>query len=301
MIKIYFVAKFMRFLMRHNDNKFKKSLEYKPVTPFKVFSYLDDKDKMHKFNLYEAQKTVNKGTVIDVHGGAWCYGDKDLNDLYCSYFALNGFNVLSPSYRLISKTNLIGMLKDLFSFFTYIKEHEKELKIDLSKVMLIGDSAGANLVNTFNIINNSKELQEKFNFKHVDLKIDLLVLEHPCIFYDYLGQTGNKEKLTKLTCQGLFHKKDYKDDLSYKLLNAPKIYDFYNCKNKTIIVGSKKDVYYPQTQLIIEELNKRNIDFIYKEYDDEVHVFEVINPYSKNSIEFNKFVLESFINLKEEI
>ena len=72
-----------------------------------VHDYLPSENEFHKFNLY---KNINikepKPLIIDIHGGAWVYGTKDLKRAFCSSFAYRGYDVISLSYRLIDEVML---------------------------------------------------------------------------------------------------------------------------------------------------------------------------------------------------
>ncbi|UKI14322.1 MAG: hypothetical protein L6V85_09755 [Clostridiales bacterium] len=41
------------------------------------------------------RKTKKLPVIIDIHGGGWMYGDKDLNAPYCEALAKRGFVVVS--------------------------------------------------------------------------------------------------------------------------------------------------------------------------------------------------------------
>lgn len=38
--------------------------------------------------------------IVDIHGGGWYYGDKELNKYYCMSLVKYGFAVVNVSYRL---------------------------------------------------------------------------------------------------------------------------------------------------------------------------------------------------------
>ena len=67
-----------------------------PGVSVREYVYLDDGDPMHKLNVYRPEgESGTLPLIVNVHGGAWAYGDKDLNAYYCMYLASKGFCVVA--------------------------------------------------------------------------------------------------------------------------------------------------------------------------------------------------------------
>ncbi|CAH0121555.1 hypothetical protein PAE9249_04086 [Paenibacillus sp. CECT 9249] len=109
-------------------------------------AYLDDGDPMHLLDIYYPAGT--KGllpTIVDIHGGGWMYGDKELNKYYCLYLAAQGFAVANISYRLLPNTDLLGQVQDIFAALHWLEKHGSQHHCDLSRFYICGDSAGGHL------------------------------------------------------------------------------------------------------------------------------------------------------------
>ena len=131
--------------MAKHDKKVKDSLpKVNKVNKYLSLNYTNnDKDEFRKFNIYKPEsENKNLPLIIDIHGGGWVYGDKDLNDEYASYLASKGYNVVTFSYRLLTMTNLKGMVNDIFTFFNHIYKNKDLYKLSFDNVMISGDSAG---------------------------------------------------------------------------------------------------------------------------------------------------------------
>ena len=64
-------------------------------------AYLPDGDPMHTLNLYRPEGARGPlPTVVDIHGGGWMYGDRELNRTYCMALAAQRYAVTGMSYRL---------------------------------------------------------------------------------------------------------------------------------------------------------------------------------------------------------
>ena len=118
-----------------------------PTLPEKTnIAYLDDGDDYHRFDVYSPNEDCGKlPTIIDVHGGGWYYGDKELNKIYCLNLAERGFKVANISYRLTPAVSLQEQISDVANAINYIYDNADELEIDVNNLFITGDSAGGHL------------------------------------------------------------------------------------------------------------------------------------------------------------
>ena len=112
--------------------------------------YLDDGTRAHKLDLYLPHDSVVRGgkttpVYIDIHGGGFIYGHKELNRNFCTNLAAQGFAVFSINYRPAPQTDFIGQLQDVSSAFAWIKANRANYPIAQDQVFVTGDSAGGTL------------------------------------------------------------------------------------------------------------------------------------------------------------
>lgn len=88
-------------------------------------------------------------TVIDVHGGGFVYGDKELYQHYCLWWVRQGFAVVNFNYRLAPKTVFPGALQDVSKAVDWVVAHATQYQLDLNNVFFTGDSAGATLAQQY--------------------------------------------------------------------------------------------------------------------------------------------------------
>lgn len=109
-------------------------------------AYIDDGDPMHFLDIYYPQGTTTPiPVIIDIHGGGWMYGTKDLNKNYCLTLASMGFAVVNPSYRLCPQTTIPGQIQDIFAAFRWLDDNGAKYCCDMNNVFVTGDSAGGHL------------------------------------------------------------------------------------------------------------------------------------------------------------
>ncbi|MBO4582022.1 MAG: alpha/beta hydrolase [Bacteroidales bacterium] len=102
--------------------------------------------------------TSSKACIVYVFGGGFMVGTRNAGSLqeYYRHLQEQGFMVVAFDYRLGLKGKKINTLsvqpieqaimmavEDLYAAVQYLIEHSRELKVDTSKIVLIGSSAGA--------------------------------------------------------------------------------------------------------------------------------------------------------------
>ncbi len=103
----------------------------------------------HRLDIY--RPTAIPGphpVVLYVHGGGFRILSKESHWLMGLLFARRGFLVFNISYRLAPKHRYPSAVEDTFTAFEWVLDHAAEYGGDLSRLVLAGESAGANLVTT---------------------------------------------------------------------------------------------------------------------------------------------------------
>lgn len=100
-----------------------------------------------KLDLY-LQKTVGPAPIIlHVHGGGFIGGDKrDLPLNLLQPLVKAGCSVISVNYRLAPKHPFPAAPDDVETSIDWVRSHAAELRVDKSKIVLLGASAGGLLV-----------------------------------------------------------------------------------------------------------------------------------------------------------
>lgn len=133
---------------------------------------------------------VKQPTIFNIHGGAWVYGCKEIYQFYCMSLAKRGFTVVNINYRLAPEHTFPAALSDINQALTYIKEHADEYFVDPDRMILVGDSAGAQLASHYATIFTNKEFAKVFDFTTPDITIRALGLN--CGIYDGIEMAGYK-------------------------------------------------------------------------------------------------------------
>jgi alpha-L-fucosidase 2 len=95
-------------------------------------------------------------TAIIVHGGGFARGDKQtyVPPLF-EPLTQAGFTWFTINYRMHPQFKFPAPADDIEAAIAYVKAHAKEYKVDLGRVVLIGESAGGALVSYVGVGNKS--------------------------------------------------------------------------------------------------------------------------------------------------
>ncbi len=99
-------------------------------------------------NLYPSQLPSVRPCLLVVHGGGWHQSSNaEIPDINC-YFAKAGYHVASINYRLAPQFKSPAPQQDVQAAIAFLKAHGNELNIDTSSFVLMGRSAGGQIVLT---------------------------------------------------------------------------------------------------------------------------------------------------------
>ena len=125
--------------------------------------YLDDGERGHLFDVYELPNLpADAPVLVNIHGGGLFASYKEVNVNFNYEWARLGWRVVSLSYRRIPETTLLHQIEDVMAALRHLREHAAELRLNLSRCVLTGDSAGALLGLFAMSIHGSEQLQRDF-------------------------------------------------------------------------------------------------------------------------------------------
>lgn len=239
--------------------------------------------------------------IIDVHGGGWVYGNKELNEYYCMELAKLGFLVFDINYRLAPKTDLKGQVQDVVSALNWVFRHAQQYQGDLNRVYLTGDSAGAQLALLTCGAASNEEYRKVYEIPELTGTIQALGLTCPvpclhemCRSEDPMQQVW-MQVVYGMECQQspIWNYSDPEDYLSE--CSFPTVY----------ILTTRGDAnYYWQSEKLHHLLKEREIEHAYRVWEptgeEECrgvlgHVFNVLYPEYGDSRKANREMTNFFL------
>lgn len=266
------------------------------ITKHVDIPYLPDSLRVHFLDIYYPENTRSPlPVIVDIHGGGWMYGNKELNEYYCLYLASLGFAVVNINYRLAPAVHISEQISDIFAALRWLQQNGQDYCCDTENYFICGDSAGGHLSALTAAIQASEPLQKVYQVK-------------PC---------GTAAKAVGISCgvfdlsmlYNTFH--PLKREMGMIILgDKPRRSPYYSRINlKDIIAGLKlppfhlvsceADSLHPQSVAFDALLTQNNVDHAVSFWSltdgpDLTHVFNILYPQRKESVAASNAMADLF-------
>ncbi|WP_201307704.1 alpha/beta hydrolase [Companilactobacillus farciminis] len=174
----------MRKQFKTQDDKRDAGLptEIPEVTRIDDLSYGPD-PKWNLLDIY-LPKNVTKPipTIINIHGGGWCYGTKETYQFFGLNWAKRGFAFVNANYRLAPDVAFPKELDDVNQYVHFVAQHADEYNLDKNNVFLMGDSAGGQMAEQYVTILTNLKYRQLFDYEMTDLNFKAVVLNSAANF-----------------------------------------------------------------------------------------------------------------------
>lgn len=262
------------------DNK-RLAAQQKPggVCESNDHSYIDDGSPFHMLDVYYPENAEGKlPVIIDIHGGGWMYGTKELNKYYCLALARRGYTVFNLSYRLVPDVIMADQLHDISMAFRWIYKNMDDFPCDKNNIFLTGDSAGGQLAAFASVICDCAELKKAFYFADSPLRFNAVGLTSPVVFLEPKGAMGVYFK----TVVG----ETYKYKKYAKCLDFDKLLEIGTVPPTYFVTSSGDFIARKPTHRAFDCIRKKGIDTVISDWEktngkDLPHVFSVLEPLSE--------------------
>lgn len=127
-------------------------------------------------------------TIVSIHGGGYVYGTKEIYKRYGMSLASRGFAFVNFNYRLAPKWKFPTPLEDTNAVMEWICANSQRYHLDPTRIIIVGDSAGAQLASQYAAIAANPDYAVHFTFKVPEIKIRALGLN--CGMYDLRAKAG---------------------------------------------------------------------------------------------------------------
>lgn len=154
-------------------------------------------------------------TIVSIHGGGYVYGTKEIYRRYGMDMARRGFAFVNFNYRLAPHWRFPAPLEDTNAVMQWVIANAQRYHLDPNRILLVGDSAGAQLASQYAAIATNPEYAALFDFKVPEIKIRALGLN--CGLYDMEKRAAFPRKGLQLDYLG---KELAADDPRFRVLDA---------------------------------------------------------------------------------
>lgn len=244
------------------------------------------KSKEKKWSLLDVYRPKDVAgrlpVIVNVHGGGWVFGTKDIYQYYAMSLAQRGFAVVSFNYGLAPEYKFPSQLKAINYVIEWMFAHEGEYEFDMDHIFMVGDSAGAHLLALYASMCVNGDLAAQFDFTVPEGFVPTAIALN-CGAYDMPGLVKAGVGQMKSAMKDLLGKKDFEkkleevNALSYLTKDFP----------PSFVMTANEDFLQGQALLLRDKLESLGTSYQFKMYGDEneklKHVFhcDVKNPQAK--------------------
>ncbi|MCR5348784.1 MAG: alpha/beta hydrolase [Bacilli bacterium] len=291
-----FVLRLTRHFLKKSDDKKKEDWPSMDVyVSQRDVDVIGDGDFYHQMDIFYAAPEKRSGkTIIDIHGGAYIYGDRKNNFAFASVFLEKGYNVILLDYQQNLGTHgCEEQVAELCAGLRYIGAHASELGLDLGNLYLIGDSAGGHFALLLTELADDLALQESLGFDLGGIRFRAMALS--CPVYDFVRCVNTKE-MAKSGRKYMFGPSFA--DPNFALRLSPKEHiaslktSFYLCScSNDFLQQESMDLDHDSNEIGIEH----RFEFIADARKEVGHVYNVIGFRLEESVATNQAIHEFFL------
>lgn len=247
-------------------------------------SYINDGQRGHMLDVYYQENAKEKlPVIIDIHGGGFLYGYKEMNKLYGYHLAKRGFVVFNINYRLaFSDTKVPGQIQDVVKAINWIDSNLSSYPADKEKILITGESAGGALAIMAVLTAKSERLQRLLNVEKIsaDIKAAAIVCGLMNIEDSSIGYWG----LRSMCLEKGYKKQEYYQNLIFadipEMKSLPPIF----------LTTSDEDELRKMTLNFEKTLKKYGVEYKMKYFNKKPdkrlgHMFSILHPEYEESVE----------------
>ncbi len=249
--------------------------------------YIDDGEKAHLLDIYYPEGTTEKlPVIIDIHGGGWMYGYKEINKNFCLKLAEKGFLVASINYRLAGDVLFDDQIRDIFSALKWLNENLKDYPADTDNIFLAGDSAGGHFSCVTTAVNLNRDMQEDFGVEYCGFDFNAVAAICPAV--DLLSPNFLMNVNVPILLGDKWRKSKFKKYLDVNRIISKDFPPFY-------VNTARNDFLKKQCYKLKDILERNGIEYKFHDFDKPLsHVFNVVDPFSKYGDMANTEIAEFF-------
>jgi acetyl esterase/lipase len=131
-------------------------------------------------------------TIVSIHGGGYVYGSKEIYRRYGMDMARRGFAFVNFNYRLAPKWKFPTPLHDTNAVLNWVCMNAQRYRLDPSRIILLGDSAGAQLTSQYAALHTNPRYASLFQMQMAPVTIRAVGLF--CGMYDMAERGAGQRK-----------------------------------------------------------------------------------------------------------
>jgi len=264
------------------DNKNISEISSDGLNEFLDIEYQNRLGKTLKMDIFQPNNLAEGEelpVIINVHGGGLIGGKKENSVGFCRQFAKKGYLVFSLEYRVVPEIRVYEQFDDVCAGMDCVGRKLVDFDVDLTRIFMVAESAGAYLALYVAAMRHSEELQKAIGYEPTKMHIRAMGLISG-MFY-----TTRKDK-TGIFLSNSFYGNDARslDMAKYTNPEHPEI--IYNIP-PVYLITSKADMLERYTLDFAGELGNKGVEHFLRHMGSDpklIHAYPVMRPDLPESI-----------------
>lgn len=219
--------------------------------------------------IYRTSEAAEAPVIVFYHGGGHVVCSLETHDTMARFLALTtGCTLVSIDYRMAPEHPFPAAVEDAYDATRWVVDHARSLRVDVNRLAVCGDSAGANLAAVVALMARDQK----------DFPISAQVLIYPVI--DYRGGTESFERYGQ--GYGSLESDTMQWFLKHYLPNAESREDWRACPRNpvshqdlppTLIITAECDVLHDDGAQYAEQLRSAGVEVRHLDFPGMTHGF----------------------------
>lgn len=246
------------------------------IKSVKDISYVDDNSIEQKLDVHYLSNQKLKPILIDIHGGGFISGYKEMNSLFANYLAQRGFVVFNLNYRLAYPTiNVFDQIEDISNAVKWIVSNAGKFEANIDEMYIAGHSAGGVLAVAESLLCHDKQMRDDFDIDERDYKYSGIILDCGVMhFY--------RKNIAYWGMRNMIFPKGYRKMDQYQYLV------FENNRQlstlpKTVLLTNEKDNLRDMTHYFKRVLDGHQVDHKLFDVGTDGHMGIIYKPYTEEN------------------
>jgi len=277
-----------RYVNKKMGDKFGSQMDY-PAIPMSnvIDKKIKGRDAEIPIRIYQPTNEKGLPVIMYFHGGGFVIGDLDTHDKACRRIAKdNEAIVISVDYRLAPEHKFPAGLHDCYDTTIWATQNAKEHGGDISRLIVMGDSAGGNLATAVCL------MSRKLNGPRISYQVLIYPATDARLLTDSVTTYGEKYLLTKKIMQWfLNHYQSKPEDVLNPYMSMVLEEDLSNMP-PAFIFTAEYDPLKDEGKIYADKLKAAGNEVIFKDYKGLIHGFLTMPKMSK-------LILNVYSDIKE--
>lgn len=246
------------------------------IKSVKDISYVDDNSIEQKLDVHYLSNQKLKPILVDIHGGGFISGYKEMNSLFANYLAQRGFVVFNLNYRLAYPTiNVFDQIEDISNAVKWIVSNAGKFEANIDDMYIAGHSAGGVLAVAESLLCHDKQMRDDFDIDERDYKYSGIILDCGVMhFY--------RKNIAYWGMRNMIFPKGYRKMDQYQYLV------FENNRQlstlpKTVLLTNEKDNLRDMTHYFKRVLDGHQVDHKLFDVGTDGHMGIIYKPYTEEN------------------